>query len=139
MAEDKQKLCSLLLPVLREMKGLYHILDLEYIESRGLVYAVSASGFQKVIDVDGLSKEETALTILKEMAEERIQTEGGFQRFLEEQRKAVEAWKKEELGFAEILFRLTSRVADTAGEPYELSFTASQLEQLFDLALRKPV
>ena len=121
------------------MKGLYHLLDLEYIESRGLVYAVSASGFQKVIDVDGLSKEETALTILKEMAEERIQTEGGFQRFLEEQRKAVEAWKKEELGFAEILFRLTSRVTDTAGEPYELSFTASQLEQLFDLALRKPV
>ena len=53
MAENKQKICDLLIPVLRETRGLYNVLSLEYIEKSGLVYAKCASGGSKVADVDG--------------------------------------------------------------------------------------
>lgn len=57
MAEDKQKICDLLIPVLREMNGFRHILRLEYWGDRGLVYIVSAAGTQIPVDAGKTSVE----------------------------------------------------------------------------------
>lgn len=50
MIEDRQKICNLLLPVLREIKGFYNVLTLEYIADRELVYIIFATGVQLVVD-----------------------------------------------------------------------------------------
>lgn len=57
MVEDKQKICDLLIPVLREMNGFRHILRLEYWGDRGLVYIVSATGTQIPVDAGKTSAE----------------------------------------------------------------------------------
>ncbi len=57
MVEDKQKICDLLIPVLREMNGFRHILRLEYWGDRGLVYIIFAAGAQIPVDAGKTSAE----------------------------------------------------------------------------------
>lgn len=47
--EDRQKICDLLLPVLREMKGFHNVLSIEYWGDRGLVYILFATDVQRVV------------------------------------------------------------------------------------------
>lgn len=51
MVEDKQKICNLLLPVLREMNGFRNVLALDCWENKGLVYIIFATGDQMVVNV----------------------------------------------------------------------------------------
>ena len=67
MVEDKQKICNLLLPVLRATRAFYDVLSLEYVESSGLVYARFASGSYKVANVDGDSGAAMISDILKQI------------------------------------------------------------------------
>lgn len=60
--------------------------------------------------------------------------EAEFQEYLDRQKKAVEEMKRDGLGYISRLCQLTGRVTATAGEENELCFTASQLDQIFDLA-----
>lgn len=57
-----------------------------------------------------------------------------FQEYLDRQKKAVEEMKKDGLGYISRLCQLTGRVTATSDEEKELCFTASQLDQIFDLA-----
>lgn len=50
MIEDRQKICNLLLPVLREIKGFYNVSTLEYRADRELVYIIFATGVQQVVN-----------------------------------------------------------------------------------------
>lgn len=135
MQDKKQQLCNALVPVLREVKGLYNLLRLEYRGSQGLVYAVFSTGFQKVINVDGLSDAALIIAILMDVTE--VMPEDSFQRFLERQKKRVEELRQKGWDNNEILWQLTGVVSSTAWEDAELSFTASQLSQIFDLVLNQ--
>lgn len=57
-----------------------------------------------------------------------------FREYLDRQKKAVEEMKKDGLDYMSRVCRLWGRVTATAGEENELCFTASQLDQIFDLA-----
>lgn len=76
--------------------------------------------------------------ILKEVRKmKRVPTlmyEAEFQEYLDRQKKAVEEMKKDGLGYISRLCQLTGRVTATSDEEKELCFTASQLDQIFDLA-----
>ncbi len=135
MQNNKQKLCNALVPVIREIKGFYNLLRLEYRGSRGLVYAVFSTGIQKVIDVDGLSDEALTMAILSGVTE--VMPEDSFQRFLNQQRERIKELRQKGWDNNEILWQLTGVVAATAWEDVELSFTASQLSQIFDLVLNQ--
>ena len=63
-----------------------------------------------------------------------LMDEAEFQDFLDKQKKAVEQMKKDGLGYVSRLCQMTGRVTATAGEENEKCFTASQLNQIFDLA-----
>ena len=77
-------------------------------------------------------------TILKEVRKmKRVPTlmyEAEFQDFLDKQKRAVEEMKKDGVDYMSRVCRLWGRVTATAGEENELCFTASQLDQIFDLA-----
>lgn len=60
--------------------------------------------------------------------------EAEFQDFLDKQKRAVEEMKRDGLDYMSRLCRLWGRVTATAGEENELCFTASQLDQIFELA-----
>ena len=60
--------------------------------------------------------------------------EAEFQEYLDRQKKAVEEMKKDGVDYMSRVCRLWGRVTATAGEENELCFTASQLDQIFDLA-----
>lgn len=47
--EDMQKICDLLVPVLREMKGFHNVMSMEYWGDRGLVYIIFATNVQRVV------------------------------------------------------------------------------------------
>lgn len=49
--EDKQKILDLLLPALQATRNLSDLVELEYREDRGLVYAKFAGGNQKIVNV----------------------------------------------------------------------------------------
>ena len=51
MAENKQKILDLLVPVLRETRNLYDVVALEFDASQDLVYAKFASGHCKIVNV----------------------------------------------------------------------------------------
>lgn len=76
--------------------------------------------------------------ILKEVRKmKRVPTlmyEAEFQEYLDRQKKAVEEMKKDGVDYMSRVCRLWGRVTATAGEENELCFTASQLDQIFDLA-----
>lgn len=76
--------------------------------------------------------------ILKEVRKmKRVPTlmyEAEFQDFLDKQKRAVEEMKKDGVDYMSRVCRLWGRVTATAGEENELCFTASQLDQIFDLA-----
>lgn len=135
MQDKKQQLCNDLVPVLREVKGLYNLLRLEYRGNQGLVYAVFSTGLQKVINVDGLSDAALAMAILMDVTE--VMPEDSFQKFLERQKKRVEELRQKGWDNNEILWQLTGVVSATAWEDTELSFTASQLSQIFDMVLKQ--
>lgn len=135
MQNNKQKLCNALVPVIREIKGFYNLLRLEYRGSRGLVYAVFSTGVQKVIDVDGLTDEALAMAILSEVTE--VMPEDSFQIFLEKKRQDVEKMWQEGYEIYRIIDQLIGAVTATAWEDVELSFTASQLKQIFALVLNQ--
>lgn len=63
-----------------------------------------------------------------------LMDEAEFQDFLDKQKKAVEQMKRDGLDYMSRICRLQGRVTATAGEEKELCFTASQLDQIFDLA-----
>ena len=77
-------------------------------------------------------------TILKEVRKmKRVPTlmyEAEFQDFLDKQKRAVEEMKKDGVDYMSRVCRLWGRVTATAGEENELCFTASQLDQIFELA-----
>lgn len=60
--------------------------------------------------------------------------EAEFREYLDRQKKAVEEMKKDGVDYMSRVCRLWGRVTATAGEENELCFTASQLDQIFDLA-----
>lgn len=57
-----------------------------------------------------------------------------FREYLDRQKRAVEEMKRDGLDYMSRICRLQGRVTATAGEEKELCFTASQLDQIFDLA-----
>lgn len=63
-----------------------------------------------------------------------LMDEAEFRKYLERQKKAVEQMKKDGLGYVSRLCQMTGRITATADEEKELCFTASQLDQIFDLA-----
>ena len=63
-----------------------------------------------------------------------IDGEAEFQDFLDKQKRAVEQMKRDGLDYMSRICRLQGRITSTAGEDDEKCFTASQLEQIFDLA-----
>lgn len=133
MRENKQKICNLVKPILREIKGLYTLLDLKYEKQTGFVRATFSTGVQKVIGTDGINGVAMVQKLLAEIGEEKVFPESDFEKFLEQQKQHVEEWKEEGLGYAKIICRLAGAVEATAGEALERSFTASQLKQIFDL------
>lgn len=60
--------------------------------------------------------------------------EAEFREYLDRQKKAVEEMKKDGVDYMSRVCRLWGRVTATAGEENEKCFTASQLDQIFDLA-----
>lgn len=90
---------------------------------------------REVINVDGLSDAAPAMAILMDVTE--AMPEDSFQKFLERQKKCVEELRQKGWDNNEILWQLTGVVSATAWEDVELSFTASQLSQIFDLALKQ--
>lgn len=63
-----------------------------------------------------------------------LMDEAEFREYLDRQKKAVEEMKKDGVDYMSRVCRLWGRVTATAGEENELCFTASQLDQIFDLA-----
>lgn len=63
-----------------------------------------------------------------------LMDEAEFREYLDRQKKAVEEMKKDGLDYMSRLCRLWGRVTATAGEENEKCFTASQLDQISDLA-----
>ena len=63
-----------------------------------------------------------------------LMDEAEFREYLDRQKKAVEQMKKDGVDYMSRVCRLWGRVTATAGEENELCFTASQLDQIFDLA-----
>ena len=57
-----------------------------------------------------------------------------FREYLDKQKEAVEEMKKDGVDYMSRVCRLRGRITATAGEEKELCFTASQLDQIFDLA-----
>lgn len=63
-----------------------------------------------------------------------VMTISEFEAYLEELREKAAGWKSEGLGYISVKCELTNEVIKTAGTSEEISFTATQLKQIFDLA-----
>lgn len=63
-----------------------------------------------------------------------VMTIGEFEAYLEELRRKADGWKAEGLGYVSVKCELTNEVTKTAGSSEEISFTATQLKQIFALA-----
>ena len=57
-----------------------------------------------------------------------------FREYLDKQKEAVEEMKKDGVDYMSRVCRLWGRVTATAGEENEKCYTASQLDQILDLA-----
>ncbi len=75
MVEDKQKICGLFIPVLREMNGFRNILKLDYWKDREIVYIIFATGDQMVVDAGGTAAEMIE-DIMKIIQKERLHKPG---------------------------------------------------------------
>lgn len=60
--------------------------------------------------------------------------DGEFQGELDRLKEQVGEWKNDGLGYVSLTCQLAGMVTLTAGTSRELSFTAGQLKQIFDLA-----
>lgn len=63
-----------------------------------------------------------------------VMTISEFETYLEGLREKAAGWKSEGLGYISVKCELTNEVIKTAGTSEEISFTATQLKQIFDLA-----
>lgn len=63
-----------------------------------------------------------------------VMTISEFESYLEELKEKATGWKEEGLGYVSVKCELSNEVTKTAGTSEEISFTATQLKQIFDLA-----
>lgn len=63
-----------------------------------------------------------------------VMTVGEFEAYLDELKEKAAGWKDEGLGYISIKCELANEVTKTAGTSEEISFTATQLRQIFELA-----